>query len=98
MQVAFDLAVVVLLPAQGRNGADPDADAPDRRAVPGNAVLRGAADDLAFAQRGHLVNDKRIRRLMRLIGLMPIYQKPNTSKAAKGQKTDSLLLQGLRVI
>lgn len=35
---------------------------------------------------------------MRLIGLMPIYQKPNTSKAAKGQKTDSLLLQGLRVI
>ncbi|WP_378948434.1 hypothetical protein [Paracoccus sp. R86501] len=25
---------------------------------------------------GHLVNEKRIRRLMRLIGLMPIYQKP----------------------
>ena len=27
---------------------------------------------------GHLVNEKRIRRLMRLMGLMPIYQKPNT--------------------
>ncbi|WP_414898526.1 type II toxin-antitoxin system mRNA interferase toxin, RelE/StbE family [Rhodovulum sp. YEN HP10] len=26
---------------------------------------------------GHLVNEKRIRRLMRLMGLMPIYQKPN---------------------
>ena len=25
----------------------------------------------------HLVNEKRIRRLMRLMGLMPIYQKPN---------------------
>lgn len=32
------------------------------------------------------VNQKRIRRLMRLIGLMPIYQKPNTSKAAQGHK------------
>ena len=27
---------------------------------------------------GHAVNQKRIRRLMRLMGLMPIYQKPNT--------------------
>lgn len=27
---------------------------------------------------GHLVNEKRIRRLMRIMGLMPIYQKPNT--------------------
>ncbi|SFU95209.1 HTH-like domain-containing protein [Aliiroseovarius crassostreae] len=27
---------------------------------------------------GHLVNEKRICRLMRLMGLMPVYQKPNT--------------------
>lgn len=33
---------------------------------------------------GHPVNVKRIRRLMRL---MPIYQKPNTSRPAKGHKT-----------
>ena len=46
---------------------------------------------------GHLVNEKRIRRLMRLMGLMPIYQKPNTSKAAKGRKTYPYLLRGLRV-
>jgi putative transposase len=32
---------------------------------------------------GHPVNEKRIRRLMRL---MPIYQKPNASKPAKGHK------------
>ena len=46
---------------------------------------------------GHPVNEKRIRRLMRLMGLMPIYQKPNTSKAAKGHKTYPYLLKELRV-
>ncbi len=46
---------------------------------------------------GHLVNEKRIRRLMRLMGLMPIYQKPNTSKAAKGHEIYPYLLRGLRV-
>ena len=43
------------------------------------------------------VNEKRIRRLMRLMGLMPIYQKPNTSKAAKGHKIYPYLLRGLFV-
>lgn len=46
---------------------------------------------------GHLVNEKRIRRLMRLMGLMPIYQKPNTSTPAKGHKTYPYLLKGLRL-
>jgi len=46
---------------------------------------------------GHLVNEKRIRRLMRLMGLMPIYQKPNTSRPAKGHKIWPYLLRGLRV-
>lgn len=46
---------------------------------------------------GHAVNEKRIRRLMRLMGLMPIYQKPNTSKPTKGHKTYPYLLRGLRV-
>ena len=45
---------------------------------------------------GHAVNVKRIRRLMRL-SLMPICQKPNTSKPAKGHKTYPYLLGGLRV-
>jgi putative transposase len=45
----------------------------------------------------HLVNEKRIRRLIRLMGLMPIYQKTNTSKAAKGHKIYPYLLGGLRV-
>lgn len=46
---------------------------------------------------GHPVNEKRIRRLMRLMGLMPIYQKPNTSMQAKGHKIWPYLLKGLRV-
>lgn len=41
---------------------------------------------------GHSVNEKRIRRLMRLMLLMPIYQKPNTSKHANGHKTYHYLL------
>jgi putative transposase len=46
---------------------------------------------------GHPVNEKRIRRLMRLMGLMPIYQKPSTSRPAKGHKIWPYLLRGLRV-
>ena len=51
MQVAVDLAVVVLLSAQRRDSDEPDVDAPDRRAVFGNAVLQRPANDLASAQR-----------------------------------------------
>ncbi|WP_437343174.1 IS3 family transposase [Phycobacter sedimenti] len=40
--------------------------------------------------QGHLVNKKRISRLMRLMGLMPIYQNPNTSMAAGGQKPNPM--------
>lgn len=46
---------------------------------------------------GCRVNVKRVRRLMRLMGLMPIYQKPNTSLAAKGHKTYPYLLRGLHI-
>ncbi len=46
---------------------------------------------------GHLVSEIRIRRLMRLMGLMPIYQKPITSRPAKGHQTYPYLLRALRV-
>jgi hypothetical protein len=35
---------------------------------------------------GHAVNPKRVRRLMRIMGLMPICRKPNTSMPAKGRR------------
>lgn len=43
---------------------------------------------------GHRVNEKRIRRLMRLL---PIYQKPNASRPAWGHKTYPNLLRELPV-
>lgn len=46
---------------------------------------------------GHAVNYKRIRRLMWLMRLTPIYQKPITSRPAKGYKTYPYLLGGLRI-
>ena len=46
---------------------------------------------------GHSINEKRIRRLMRLMGLMPIYQRPKTSIKAKGHKIWPYLLKGRRI-
>lgn len=46
---------------------------------------------------GHLVNEKRIRRLMYLMGLMPIYATTSTSKTAKGHKIYPYPLRSLRV-
>jgi putative transposase len=43
---------------------------------------------------GHRVNVKRVRRLMRLMGLLPIYRRPRTSIPAKGHKVYPYLLRG----
>ena len=48
-------------------------------------------------RQGHRVGRKRVVQLMRKMGITPIYQKPNTSKAAKGHKTYPYLLRGLHV-
>jgi hypothetical protein len=42
-----------------------------------------------LATQGHLVNRKRVRRLMRLLGLVAIYQRPNTSKPVAVHKLSS---------
>ncbi len=46
---------------------------------------------------GHGVNVKRIRRLMRLMGLMPIYRQPRTGIPAKGHKIYPYLLKGVTI-
>ena len=43
---------------------------------------------------GERVNPKRVRRLMRLMGLTPIYQRPKTSVPAKQHKIWPYLLRG----
>src|ERR1700719_150801 len=39
-----------------------------------------------LATQGHRVNRKRVQRLMRLIGLVAVYQRPNTSQPAAAHK------------
>lgn len=44
---------------------------------------------------GHAVNRKRVQRLMRLMGLVSVAPKPNTSQPAPGHKVYPYLLRGL---
>ena len=46
---------------------------------------------------GHLVNRKRVRRLMRIMGLKAIYRRPRTSKPAPGHKIYPYLLGGVKI-
>src|SRR5207237_3558921 len=48
-------------------------------------------------RRGLAVNRKRVRRLMRLMGLVAIYQKPRTSVSAPGHKKYPYLLGGITI-
>ncbi len=47
--------------------------------------------------QGQRVNRKRIRRLMRVMGLKAIYRRPRTSKPAPGHKIYPYLLSGLKI-
>src|SRR5688572_32107365 len=50
-----------------------------------------------LATQGHPVNRKRVQRLMRLMGLVAIYQRPKTSKAAPEHIKYPYLLGGLTI-
>jgi putative transposase len=50
-----------------------------------------------LATQGHVVNRKRVQRLMRLAGLVAIYQRPNTSKPAQAHKIYPYLLGGISI-
>ena len=47
--------------------------------------------------QGHLVNRKRVQRLMRLLGLAAIYQRPNTRQPAVAHKIYPYLLGGISI-
>jgi putative transposase len=49
------------------------------------------------ATQGHLVNRKRVQRLMRLMALVAIYQRPSTSKATAAHKIYPYLLSGITI-
>ena len=48
-------------------------------------------------RQGYCVSRKRTRRLMKLMGLSPIYQKPNTSKPHPQHKVYPYLLRGMQI-
>jgi len=48
-------------------------------------------------KQGHQVNRKRVRRLMRIMGLKAIYRLPRTSKPAPGHKIYPYLLSGMEI-
>jgi putative transposase len=50
-----------------------------------------------LATQGHHINRKRVQRLMRLLGLAAIYQRPNTSKPAAAHKIYPYRLRGLAI-
>jgi putative transposase len=47
--------------------------------------------------QGQIVNRKRVRRLMQLMGLEAIYRRPRTSKPGPGNKIYPYLLKGLKI-
>src|SRR3954467_10918866 len=58
------------------------SDSPNPRLPPNKLTMPyGSRKMTAWLRReGHIVNRKRVRRLMRQMGLQVIWQKPNTSK------------------
>lgn len=48
-------------------------------------------------EQGHVVNHKRVRRLMRKMGLEAIYPKPNLSRLGKAKYIHPYLLRGLEI-
>ena len=48
-------------------------------------------------RQGEVINRKRVRRLMRLLGLEAIYRKPNLSRANAAHRIYPYLLRGLKV-
>ena len=62
-----------------------------------NPIYGVARMTAVLRRKGHIVNPKRIRRLMRLVGVEAIYPKPNLSKAFKDHKIYPYLLRGVTI-
>ena len=72
-------------------------DASDRRAVPGDAVVRLRQMARHLRRNGWCVGRHRVRRLMTKMGLAPIYQHPKTSEPHPRHKIYPYLLRHLTI-
>ena len=95
MPAAERRALDTVLPARAGAPRRPGTDAADGRTLHEVAVLRVAPDGCGAASGRPGVNRKRVRRLMRVMGLEAIYQKPNTSKGHPDHKVYPYLLRGI---
>jgi len=82
-----------------------------RPAPPEDLVLMRAIDEqylktpsfgsrrtaVMLKRQGHAINRKRVQRLMRLMGIEAIYQKPNTSKKHPDHEIFPYLLRDLKI-
>jgi putative transposase len=50
-----------------------------------------------LAQQGYAINPKRVRRLLREMGLMALYPKPNLSQPQAGAQVYPYLLRGMKI-
>ena len=89
--------LVVLLRGHGREPVEPAPAAGDRRAVFGDAVLRLAADDPLAPPSGRHGLAQTGARLMRLLGVHAIFQRPRTSQADPGHRVYPYLLRDLQI-
>ena len=97
MRVGRVGALDVLLRGGARERREPQVDACDRRAVPQATVLWLAPDErLAFRARV-VVNEKRVARLMRVMGLQASVPGPHTSRRHPEHRVYPYLLRDLEV-
>lgn len=97
MRVGQHHAVGFVLQTFGRDGRESDADAAPGRTVHDDTVLWSGAHDGMASARGFNVNAKRVRRLMRQMGLEAIYQKPRLSQPCNGHQIYPYQLRGVTV-
>ena len=86
-----------VLPVGTDQGRRPGVDGPDGPSVFEDPLLRLQEDEGLAAATGLSGEPKRVRRLMRLMGLEAIYRRPNTSKPAPGHRIFPYLLKGVEV-
>src|ERR1700721_4891847 len=95
MPAAERRALDAVLPTNAGGPGRPGADASDGRAYTKWPFYGSRRMVAALRQDGLNVNRKRVRRLMRVMGLEAIYQKTNTSKGHPDHKVYPYLLRGL---
>ena len=74
-----------------------ESDATERPTRHRPSVLRQPTEVVWLGQQAEEVNRKRVRRLMRIMGLEAIYPKPRLSTPGQGPRIYPYLLRGVKI-